>query len=100
MRQDRLQIIGEDWVRGAPDLVVEILSPSTAKKDRGVKLKLYRRQRVAEYWIVDPDERVVEVWDLSGGAGQPERHTDRLPVRAGQRIVGHIELATVFRRSE
>jgi len=100
VRRDRLQIIGEDWVRGAPDLVVEILSPSTAKKDRGIKLKLYRRQGVAEYWIVDPDERIVEVWDLTADARHSESHTGRLPVRVGERVVGHIELATVFRRSK
>ena len=100
VRRERLRIIGEDWVRGAPDLVVEILSPSTAKKDRGVKLKLYRRKGVAEYWIVDPDERIVDVWDLTADARHPESHTGRLPVRVGDQVVGHIDLATVFRRSE
>jgi Uma2 family endonuclease len=95
--RDRLRIIGEDWVRGAPDLVVEILSPSTAARDRGIKLKLYRRQGVAEYWIVDPDEQVVEVWDLASGADRPERYIDRLPVRLGGRAIGHITLTSLFR---
>jgi len=52
------------WVEGAPDLVVEILSPTTSKRDRGVKLKAYARHGVTEYWIVDPDQRAVEVYRL------------------------------------
>ena len=42
-------------VRGAPDLAVEILSPSSADKDRGLKRELYGRYGVTEYWLVDPD---------------------------------------------
>ena len=59
--QDFLQ----DWVRGAPDLVVEILSPSTEARDRGIKLKAYARYGVGEYWIVDPVAQVVEVYRLA-----------------------------------
>lgn len=47
-------------VNGAPDLAVEILSPGTARRDRGVKLKLFADHGVREYWIVDPDARQVE----------------------------------------
>jgi Uma2 family endonuclease len=54
----------KDWVRGAPDLVVEILSPTTEGRDRGVKLKAYARWGVAEYWIVDPVALTVEVYRL------------------------------------
>ncbi len=54
-----------DWVRGAPDLVVEILSPTTAARDRGPKMKAYARFGVTEYWIVDPDRRAIEVYRLT-----------------------------------
>lgn len=55
----------QDWVRGAPDLVVEILSPATEARDRGLKLKVYARYGVGEYWIVDPAARAIEVYRLA-----------------------------------
>ncbi len=55
----------QDWVRGAPDLMVEILSPATEVRDRGLKLKAYARYEVSEYWIVDPAPRAVEVYRLA-----------------------------------
>jgi Uma2 family endonuclease len=48
----------------APDFVVEALSPSTAKNDRGVKLKDYAKHGIAEYWIIDPDEEILEQYIL------------------------------------
>jgi len=52
--------------RHAPDLAVEILSPSTAANDRGRKLRLLARHRVREYWLVDPNAVSVEVYTLEG----------------------------------
>jgi Uma2 family endonuclease len=60
-------VLGTAKVEGAPDLVVEILSPSTERNDRKAKLALYRRHGVREYWIVDPDEKVVEQRVLERG---------------------------------
>lgn len=54
-----------DAVRGAPDLVVEILSPSTAARDRTLKRVLYARHGVREYWLVDPDAETITVLVLS-----------------------------------
>ncbi len=54
-------------VRGAPDLVVEILSSSTADKDRGSKRELYGRHGVAEYWLVDPIGDTVSIHRQRGG---------------------------------
>lgn len=60
-------IIDDDGVHGAPDLVVEVLSPSTATRDRGYKKKAYEKAGVKEYWIVDPANRSVEVYLLKEG---------------------------------
>ena len=62
---ERRGIIGERNISGAPDLVVEILSPATEERDRGIKLQLYCRYGVQECWLVDPEERTVEVLALS-----------------------------------
>lgn len=54
--------------KGAPDLIIEVLSPSTRRHDRLVKLNLYQRARVQEYWMVDPDNQSVQVFTLDRGA--------------------------------
>jgi Uma2 family endonuclease len=58
-------IVTEDNLKGAPDLVVEILSNATRKKDEVTKRKLYERFGVNEYWIVDPELQSVKVFRLS-----------------------------------
>jgi Uma2 family endonuclease len=67
--------------RGAPDLIVEILSPGTVGKDLKVKFSRYERAGVREYWIVDPVEKTVQVYQLgqNGFYGRPAVyvHTDR-----------------------
>lgn len=62
----------EDRVRGVPDLVIEVLSPSTARVDRLEKLDLYARHGIAEYWIVDPEPQVFEFLILRDGNYQEE----------------------------
>lgn len=94
---ERKGIVADAWLMGPPDLVVEILSPSTSHRDRGIKLRLYERQRVAEYWIVDADNDAVEVWRF-GAEPRHERFTERLPVRLGDETLGEIDLVEVFRR--
>lgn len=59
-------IIQEDWIAGSPDLVVEVLSPSTAAHDRATKLRIYAETGVAEVWVIDPKARTVEVLKLQG----------------------------------
>jgi Uma2 family endonuclease len=53
-------------ITGAPDLVLEIISPSTARADRKIKPPLYAKYGVAEYWLVDPEDQSVEVFVLDG----------------------------------
>jgi Uma2 family endonuclease len=60
-----------DWVYGAPDLVIEILSPSNPERDRIVKRDVYARSGVREYWIADPASRSLEVFVLEGGRYLP-----------------------------
>ena len=76
---ERSHIITEDNIRGAPDLVIEILSPSTAGRDRTFKRTLYERHGVTEYWMVDTDAKNITVlllgengYELAGiyGEGQ------------------------------
>ncbi|MGQ0794400.1 MAG: Uma2 family endonuclease [Deltaproteobacteria bacterium] len=67
--KERADIITEKNVRGAPDLVIEILSPATAKIDRVRKMSLYLRHGVCHYWIVDPDAETLEAYKLDGGGG-------------------------------
>lgn len=52
--------IKSDGVHGAPDLVIEVLSPSTAKNDRRSKMKVYAETGVREYWIIDPVSKMLE----------------------------------------
>ncbi len=59
--------IHSDGVYGAPDLVVEVLSPSTAAKDRGRKRAVYERCGVKEYWLVSPEAKSIEQYLLQEG---------------------------------
>lgn len=86
---------------GSPDLAVEILSPSTSKKDRTEKLDLYEEYGVLEYWIVSPQERSVEMHVLENG-----RYIALPPAFDGEKITSRIfpeltvDLAEVFSRVE
>lgn len=54
-------------IRNAPDLCVEVLSPSTAVTDRGKKMQMFARYGVPEYWIVDPIAATIEIYELDAG---------------------------------
>ncbi|HEV2492750.1 MAG TPA: Uma2 family endonuclease [Terriglobia bacterium] len=64
--ESRANIILESYIHGAPDLVVEILSPSTAAHDRATKLALYGEAGVPEVWLIDPQAKTVEILKLQG----------------------------------
>lgn len=65
--EDSQCVIDPKRLYGPPDLVVEILSPSTEARDRKAKYGLYERHGVREYWMVNADERFVEVYTLADG---------------------------------
>ncbi len=87
--------------KGAPDMVVEILSPSTQRNDRLVKLGLYQRAGVREYWIVNPEDQTVQVFTLSNGLLLPREVYDWEGVAKVNVLDGcFVELAKVFREEE
>jgi Uma2 family endonuclease len=59
--------IGEKYLIGAPDLVVEVFSPSTALRDKTDKFRLYEKHGVREYWMLDAVAKYIEVWQLENG---------------------------------
>ena len=84
--------------KGAPDMIVEVLSPSTQRHDQLVKLNLYQRAGVREYWIVDPESRIVRVMLRdSNGALQIHEVYGRVDVAKVNVLDGcFIELSKVF----
>ncbi|MDR0491717.1 MAG: Uma2 family endonuclease [Oscillospiraceae bacterium] len=65
---------------GAPDMVIEILSPSTARRDKFEKLRIYENAGVREYWIVDPDSKTAQVHILRDGVFDFNIYGDTAPV--------------------
>ncbi len=61
---ERRHLIAERGIEGPPDLVVEVLSPATASRDRGIKMQLYARYGIPHYWLVDPDTQTLEAYHL------------------------------------
>lgn len=78
LARDHLDRIADDGVHGPPDLVVEVLSPSTRNLDLGAKRKTYARHGVVEYWVLDPDARSVTVYDLTAPPTHRVLDTDAL----------------------
>lgn len=69
---DQLEILTEPNIQGAPALVVEILSPSTRRRDLGIKRQLFDRGGVREYWLVDPKARELTVYRRLPDGGFPK----------------------------
>ncbi|KNY27582.1 Uma2 family endonuclease [Pseudobacteroides cellulosolvens] len=70
--------IDERGCNGAPDMIIEVMSPSSIKKDRVIKFNKYEKAGVREYWIVEPDVKIVSAFILqeSGRYGRPEIYTE------------------------
>ena len=85
-------------VHGAPDLVIEVISPSTARHDRLVKMNKYQQAGVREYWIVSPEETTAQVFLLDGAVLRPyEVYTQRDIAKVNVLDGCFIELEKVFR---
>jgi Uma2 family endonuclease len=72
----RLGRVSDRAIEGPPTLAIEVLSPSTAAADRGVKLQLSAKYGVSHYWVVDPDARLIETYRLASPTYEPGPRLD------------------------
>jgi Uma2 family endonuclease len=90
--------LDERGCNGAPDVVIEILSPSSLKTDKIVKRSIYEKAHVHQYWIADPIHQLIEIYELGtdGLYGKPRYYTkdDRLTVSRFEGL--QIDLSKVF----
>lgn len=91
----KCQMIGDARLSGPPDLIAEVLSPTTAHIDRKKKFRLYEKYGVREYWLVEPRDQLIEVFQLQEGRfelldayGVGETFLSLL--------IGEVEVATLF----
>lgn len=83
--------------KGAPDLIIEILSPTTKRYDRRKKFRLYEQAGVREYWIVDPETRTVCVFQLDDGRYlMTDLYAGRVSIPVGVLDGCSVDLSTVF----
>jgi Uma2 family endonuclease len=91
-------IITERGIEGAPDLVVETLSPATARYDKGFKRKIYARFGVQEYWLVDPKTLTVQIYLLGKNADTPlATHGDKATFTSSVLPGLRIKTAAIFK---
>ncbi len=91
------EILDDKGCNGAPDFVIEILSPSTAKKDLSLKHSLYEENGVKEYWVVYPTDEIVEVYLLTANKFQaPIKYTNTDLIEAKTVTGLSIQLKDVF----
>lgn len=84
IRASRMRMISPSRVLGPPDLVIEIVSPSSRRKDRQIKRRLYEQFSVPEYWVVNPEHHTIERFLLAGERyGQSDTRTDSIRYQAG-----------------
>ncbi|GAA0368241.1 Uma2 family endonuclease [Bacillus horti] len=81
VHRDRISMISKRGIEGVPDLVVEILSPHSVKRDKQSKLKSYAKHQIPEYWIVDPANEALEQYMLTNNEkSKAERHYELINV--------------------
>lgn len=94
----RRDLVSQRGIEGPPDIVVEILSPSTRDRDMHIKRSIYARFGVGEYWIIDPSVGSIEQLTLSAGGYDVHRRFDRASTLASPAFAEiSVPLAAVFR---
>jgi len=90
--------LDEKGCKGSPDMIIEILSPSTGKNDRFTKFNKYEEAGVKVYWLVEPDQKLVSVFTLqtNGRYGRPEMYTDEDIIKVSIFSDLEIDLKPVF----
>lgn len=90
--------LDEKGCKGTPDMIIEILSPSTIKNDRLIKFNKYEKFGVKEYWIVEPDQKIVSVFTLlsNGRYGRPDMYTDEDKIKPSIFLDLEIDLKSIF----
>ncbi len=71
--KERKLIVTEKNIQGAPDMVIEILSPSSQYKDKVIKAELYKKFGVREYWLIDPQEKQITLYDFGSSKGKSSK---------------------------
>jgi Uma2 family endonuclease len=95
--KERSSIVTERNIQGSPDIVVEILSEGTEKRDRREKFSLYERSGVPEYWIVDPEKEAIEIFQMRDGRYQASLEFGKKDVLSSSLLPGlSIPLSEVF----
>ncbi len=95
--KENLEIVGEKRVNGSPDFIVEILS-SNVKDDRITKMKLYGEENVKEYWIVNPEDKTIEIFTNNEGKMQVHATLQDNEIAKSEIIKGfEIELKQLFK---
>jgi Uma2 family endonuclease len=95
--REKLALIGERMIEGPPNLVVEVLSPSSAYHDLRTKFRAYEQAGIAEYWIVDPERRSVEVFANREGKFQLRQEAEGEGAVQSVLLPGFsVELTSIF----
>jgi Uma2 family endonuclease len=95
--KERSSIVTERNIQGSPDIVVEILSEGTEKRDRREKFPLYERFGVPEYWIVDSEKEAIRIFQMSDGRYQAPLEFGKKDVLASSLLPGlSIHLSEFF----
>ncbi|MCX7824677.1 MAG: Uma2 family endonuclease [Verrucomicrobiae bacterium] len=98
--RERRSLITDRGIEGAPDLVIEVLSPRTVRFDRGTKRKIYARTGVQELWLVDPDAKRIQIYRLTEDADAPVATHGADAVFESSLLPGlRVEAAGVFKPS-